>query len=99
MYDKDEGLMEFVWDDEKDKKNREKHKICFETASRVFLDPNRLDILDREHSTDGEERRIVIGRVYKVLFVVYTERGEAIRLISARFASAEEKRLYYDETI
>ena len=50
---------------------------------------------DFEHSTD-EDRYIAIGMVGDVLFVVFTERSERIRIISARLATEAERRLYYD---
>ena len=49
-----------------------------------------------EHSDNVEDRYIAIGMVGDVLFVVFTERGEAIRLISARLATEKERRLYYE---
>jgi len=53
---------------------------------------------DIDHS-DTEDRFIAIGMVGKVLFVVFTERKETIRLISARYATEAERRLYYDQDI
>ena len=53
---------------------------------------------DFEHSAD-EDRYIAIGIVGDVLFVVFTERKENIRLISARLATDAERRLYYDQDI
>ena len=82
------------WDDEKNAINKRKHKVGFEQASYVFADPNRKVRYDALHS-DEEDRWQVIGRVGKVLLVVYTERGEAIRMISARYATAKERRIYY----
>ena len=87
--------LEFEWDEEKARKNFEKHGVYFQTARRVFWDENRIEIYDEAHSA-GEDRYNVIGMVNKVLFVVYTERGERIRIISAREATAEEKEVYYD---
>ena len=87
--------MQFEWDEEKARKNFEKHGVYFQTARRVFWDENRIEIFDEAHSTE-EERYNVIGMVNKILFVVYTERGERIRIISAREATAEEKDVYYD---
>ena len=84
----------FEWDSEKATLNRQKHKINFEDAAKVFADENRIEYRDDEHS-DAEERYITIGRVNKILFVVYTERGMATRLISARKADAKERRDYY----
>ena len=90
--------MLFEWDDEKEKINIVKHGIDFATAARVFRDENRLEIYDEAHS-DNEDRYITIGSIDGVTFivmVVYTERGEAIRLISARKATKQEGRMYYD---
>ena len=82
------------WDEQKNRLNLHKHHIDFEDAALVFADPERVEIYDDLHSSD-EDRYIAIGRVYDVLFVVYTERGEKIRLISARKATEREKKLYY----
>lgn len=90
--------MVFEWDDEKERQNILKHGIDFRTASRVFFDEARIENYDEEHSI-SEDRYIVIGKVHEVLFVVYTERKENIRLISARLATAHERRLYYDSNI
>jgi hypothetical protein len=84
------------WDDNKAELNWKKHKIYFEDAALVFLDENRIDEFNEEHS-DFEERRKVIGMVENILFVVYTERGEKLRLISARNATRKEKEDYYGQ--
>lgn len=60
-------------------------------------DENRVEEFDEEHSFD-EDRWQVIGMVNDILFVVYTERGESTRLISARKATASERRKYYAGT-
>ena len=86
--------MKFEWDSEKEIINIKKHGIDFEIASRIFNDKNRLDFYDKWHSLPEEDRYIVIGMVEDVLYVVYTERNDAIRLISARVATAKEKELY-----
>lgn len=86
---------EFEWDEEKAKKNFQKHGIAFEAALEVFYDEHRIEIYDEVHSIE-EERYITIGLADKILFVVYTERNPKIRLISARLATARERRLYYD---
>ena len=90
--------MNFEWDESKNAINKEKHKISFETAAYVFEDPYYIEMYDFEHSTD-EDRYIAIGRVGDVLFVVFTEKKDAIRLISARLATNAEKELYYDQDI
>lgn len=90
--------MQFEWDDEKEKINIVKHGIDFTTAARVFKDENRLEIYDKEHS-ETEDRYITIGIIDEVAYlvmVVYTEREDAIRLISARKATNQERRMYYD---
>ena len=90
-----EGFL-IEWDDAKNEKNFKKHKIYFEDAAYIFLDDNRIDILDEAHS-DDEERWKVIGRVRNILVVIYTERGENLRLISARKANKEEQEEYYGQ--
>ncbi|MBR2775463.1 MAG: BrnT family toxin [Selenomonadaceae bacterium] len=84
------------WDDNKAELNWKKHRIHFEDAALIFLDENRIDEFDEEHS-DYKERRKVIGIVENILFVVYTERGEKLRLISARNATRREKEDYYGQ--
>ena len=83
----------FEWDYEKEQRNIKIHKISFETAKLVFNDNNRIELFDLNHS-GAEDRIITIGKVDKVLFVVYTERGEKTRIISARAATKAERRLY-----
>ena len=94
--------MLFEWDDVKEKINIAKHGIDFSTAARVFQDENRIEFYDEAHSTD-EDRYITIGQingiaVTVIVMVVYTERERAIRLISARKATTQEGRMYYDYT-
>ena len=90
--------MKFEWDEDKNTINKEKHKISFETAAYVFDDPYYIEMFDFEHSVD-EDRSIAIGKVGDVLFVVFTERKDTIRLISARLATNAERSLYYDQDI
>ena len=87
--------MTFEWDSEKNIANKKNHKISFELAKYVFNDPDRIEIFDATHSLLDEDRWNVIGKVNEVLFVVYTERKESIRIISARLATAKEKEAYY----
>ena len=89
--------MLFEWDEEKNRINKEKHDgIGFEIAVRVFLDEKRIERYDVEHSSLTEDRWNAIGMVNRLLFVVYTERGERIRIISARRATKKEEDEYYD---
>ena len=87
--------MEFEWDSEKAKTNLRKHKVPFLKACEVFKDENRIERPDTSGSF-GEERWMVLGRVEQtILFVVFTLRGERIRLISARRANRDEQRIYW----
>ena len=83
----------FEWDYEKEQRNIKIHKISFETAKFVLNDNKRIEFFDVNHS-GTEDRLITIGKVDKVLFVVYTERGDKTRIISARLANKAERRLY-----
>ena len=83
----------FEWDYEKEQRNIKIHKISFETAKFVFNDNKRIEFFDVNHS-GTEDRLITIGKVDKVLFVVYTERGDKTRIISARLANKAERRLF-----
>jgi uncharacterized DUF497 family protein len=80
------------WDDEKARTNFEKHKVSFQVAQYVFGDPDRLERVDQSGS--GEERWQVLGKVEKILLVVFQEKASAKRLISARLATKAEKRSY-----
>ncbi len=87
--------MEFEWDEAKDRENLRKHDVRFETAKLVFDDP--LAITFRADSDEADEERfITIGSAGQrsVFFVVYTWRESVVRLISARTASRQERRLY-----
>ena len=91
-------ILEFEWDDNKNKANIIKHGISFETASYVFLDNNRIEKYDEIHSID-EDRYVTIGMIGNVtiiVMVVYTERENTIRIISARKATKREMEEYYD---
>jgi uncharacterized DUF497 family protein len=85
--------MEFEWESDKEKKNIKSHKISFSTAKLVFNDPGRCERFDRKHS-ENEDRWQTLGLVDQLLFVVYTERGEYTRIISARIADENERRIY-----
>ena len=84
------------WDDRKAEINWKKHKVRFEDAALVFLDDNRYDDYDKIHS-DDEDRTKVIGKVGKILVVIYTERTDKLRLISARQANKRERNDYYGQ--
>jgi uncharacterized DUF497 family protein len=88
----------FVWDEVKDRRNRSKHKVSFEAARVVFDDPFAMSVQDR--IVRGEERWRTLGLVggSVVLLVAHThvDEGdeEVIRIISARKATARERKIY-----
>lgn len=85
----------FEWNSNKNAKNQEKHKIGFEAVKTVFEDQHAIEL---EATRDGEYRVIRIGKTAAkfILLVVYTMRGMAIRLISARQANKKERKLYLE---
>ena len=89
------GEYKFVWDAEKAEKNFKKHKVKFETAAEVFLDEFLIEDYDEFHS-DDEDRIKIIGKVENILVVIYTERGDRNRIISARPANKKEREKYYE---
>ncbi|MEP6698354.1 MAG: BrnT family toxin [Verrucomicrobiota bacterium] len=88
----------FEWDSRKARGNLAKHGVTFEEAATVFADSLSFTISDPEHSTT-EQRQITLGRAFngKMLVVVHTDRGDNIRIISARRASRQERRFYEEE--
>ena len=87
--------MIFEWDRDKAASNFAKHQVSFDEAKTVFQDPLYLDFYDPDHS-DSEERYLIVGRSEqdKVLIVSYTERENAIRIISARKVTKAERKFY-----
>jgi uncharacterized DUF497 family protein len=85
----------YEWDAKKAKGNRRKHRISFEDAATVFLDPLALTFPDPDHSI-GEEREITIGRSgrQQVVFVSHCRRGDRVRIISARKTTRGERKQY-----
>jgi uncharacterized DUF497 family protein len=88
-------MLLFEWDTEKAKSNEKKHGILFEEATTVFADTCSLTIYDPIHS-ENEERFVIIGISHKkrTLIVVHTERGDKIRIISARKTTKKERSYY-----
>ena len=86
----------FKWDKNKAKKNEKKHNISFEEATTIFGDPLSITISDPIHSNINEERYITIGLSYRqrILVVVHCDRGDIIRIISARKAIKRELKEY-----
>ena len=90
--------MLFEWDNNKEKINITKHGIDFSTAALVFGDPDRIEAYDAKHST-YEDRYITIGQINNttvIVVVIYTERTNTIRIISARAATKREREAYYN---
>ncbi|OGP93414.1 MAG: toxin [Deltaproteobacteria bacterium RBG_16_48_10] len=84
--------MEFEFDDRKSRKNREKHGIDFVEVQRLWEDPERIEIPAR---TEDEPRSLLIGKIgEKYWSVIFTYRGEKIRIISARRSRNEEIEIY-----
>ena len=88
--------MEFEWNEEKRRSNLAKHGVDFLRACQIFRGPT-VDYEDTRYYY-GEERFVAIGKTNgEFLTVVYTWRGEVIRLISARKATKNERRIYYED--
>lgn len=85
--------MQFEWDREKAKKNLRKHRVSFDEAMTVFYEPLSATFDDPDHS-DDEQRLITVGYSShgRLLVVSHTERGKTIRIISARSATAHERK-------
>ena len=87
--------VKFEWDPQKNRTNRLKHKIDFESAKRLWEDPDRIEIR-APHPI--ENRYILIGKMGECLWsAVYTLRGEAVRIISVRRSKKQEIKLYEQE--
>ena len=90
--------MNFEWDDAKAAANCRKHKVTFEEASTIFQDDLSLTGRDPDHSL-GEHRFITFGlsAANRILAVSHAERGDVIRIISARFAARMERKMYEED--
>ncbi len=91
--------MRFEWDPNKAALNEEKHGVSFREASTVFADAKARIHDDPDHSII-ERREIIVGHsvVHGILLVVFTQRGDAVRIISARRASRKERRKYEEDS-
>jgi uncharacterized DUF497 family protein len=85
--------MEFEWDRRKAQWNLRKHRVSFDEAVTVFYDPLSATVDDPDHSI-GEQRLLTIGYSSRgrLIVVSHTERRGAVRIISARRATARERR-------
>ncbi len=88
-------MLTFEWDANKARANLAKHAVSFQEATTVFGDPVSVTIPDPAHS-QAESRFIILGKSHqgRILVVVHTERGDNVRVISARPASRRERKQY-----
>ena len=91
-------MLRFAWDPEKDAANSRKHRVTFSEAATVFGDPLGIAAFDPDRSAD-EDRYILVGTSSqgRILLVAYTERGDRIRIISARKLMRMERTAYESE--
>ena len=90
--------MQFEWDSAKAVENLAKHGVSFQEAATVFRDPLSATGADPDHSI-GEERFITFGfsTSGRLLVVAHTEEGDTVRIITARPATAAERKIYEEE--
>lgn len=92
-------MMEFEWDPRKAESNLKKHGVSFTEAGTIFGDELAITVPDPDHS-DDENRYITIGlsNRLRLLMVAHTERGDKIRVISARELTKTERKEYEEAT-
>ncbi|HZQ07476.1 MAG TPA: BrnT family toxin [Anaerolineae bacterium] len=90
--------MDFDWDPQKAAKNLRKHKVSFGEAATVFSDPLSVTVSDPDHS-DDEDRYIIVGmsQQSRLLIVSFAERGDLVRVISARKLTRSERQAYEEK--
>ena len=86
--------MDIIWDPKKAETNFRKHGVRFSDAETVLFDPLALTLKDQDG--DGEQRFVTVGSdaIGRIIVTVYTYRDDTIRLISARKATATERKQY-----
>ena len=91
--------VKFEWDENKNKSNIKKHNVSFDEAKSVFSDDRARLITDPEHS-NLEDRFILLGMSSQIKILVvshtYREKDEIIRIISARNATKNESKYYFE---
>jgi hypothetical protein len=88
--------MKFEWDENKNRKNQEKHGLDFNDAPKVFEDPD-LYVQEDDRNDYGEKRWIAVGSIMDIVFsVAHTIRGMAKRIISFRRAGKNEREAYFN---
>jgi uncharacterized DUF497 family protein len=90
-----DNLVGFDWDEGNKQKNWEKHKVEYTECEEVFFNTPLLISEDTKHSSQ-EKRNYALGRTdtNRMLFLVFTVRGDKIRIISARDQSKKERKIY-----
>jgi hypothetical protein len=90
--------LRFEWDEQKARQNLKKHGVSFEEAATVFGDHLSMTVADPLHST-LEQRWVTMGLTYlgRLAVVVHTNRGNVVRLVSARKVTRREKKAYEEE--
>lgn len=92
-------IFEFQWDKGNIEKNK-KHNVEDKEAEEAFLDDGKVILKDKLHSTGLEERFIILGKTKRnrLLYVVFTQRDDKLRIISARDINKKEVYLYEETT-
>jgi len=87
--------MEYEWDPEKAEANKRKHGVSFHEAATVFGDPLAITFSDPDHSID-EYRYLTfaLSKFDRLLVVSHSDRGDKVRIISARIMTRHERRIY-----
>ena len=89
--------MEFEWDQNKAARNLRRHGVSFVQATLAFCDPLAIEWLD-DRAEYGEDRIVLVGiSAGQLLTIVYAERADRIRMISARRATKDEQEYYYSQ--
>ena len=93
-------MIRFTWDEVKANRNIFKHTVSFEEAATVFYDPLSATIDDPDHSSAREQRCLIVGYSdrRRLLIVSHTAQSGTIRIISARKATAHERKRHEEET-
>jgi hypothetical protein len=86
----------FEWDDQKASSNRAKHTVSFEQAAEAMRDPFAVDFEDIAHPENLVT--LAMSPRDRILYIVTTQRGERVRLISARVATSHERRIYEEDS-
>ncbi len=87
----------FEWDEDKATLNAAKHGVTFEEACKVWEDRLRVEIFDDDHSLEEQRYQLIGLSARRLLFVVFTERNDRLRIVHARKANKTQERFYVEE--